>query len=40
MLRGKDRRALRGVLAEVDRARATLHRSVRVTLDIDPMQLL
>jgi len=40
MLRSKDRKALRTVLAALELARADLPRSVRVAFDIDPMQLL
>jgi len=40
MLRGTDRKVLRGVLRELERARDTLPRTVRVSFDVDPMQLL
>jgi primosomal protein N' (replication factor Y) (superfamily II helicase) len=40
MIRSKDRRALRAVLAQLDLARAALPRSVHCSIDIDPMQLL
>jgi primosomal protein N' (replication factor Y) len=40
MLRSADRRRLRRVLAQVDRARADLPRAVRASVDVDPMQLL
>jgi primosomal protein N' (replication factor Y) len=40
MLRSMDRRALRAVLREVDLARASLARSVRSSIDVDPVQLL
>jgi primosomal protein N' (replication factor Y) len=40
MLRGKDRRALRQVLAALEAARAGLPSKVRVAFDIDPVQLL
>jgi primosomal protein N' (replication factor Y) len=40
MLRAPDRGPLRTVLAEVDRARQTLTRGVRASIDVDPVQLL
>jgi primosomal protein N' (replication factor Y) len=40
MIRSADRRALRAVLAQLDLARAALPRSVRCSIDVDPMQLL
>ena len=40
MLRSTDRKALRTVLAAVDLARASLARSVRSSIDVDPVQLL
>jgi primosomal protein N' (replication factor Y) len=40
MLRSVDRKALRSVLGEVDLARASLARSVRCSIDVDPVQLL
>jgi primosomal protein N' (replication factor Y) len=40
MLRSSDRPALRRVLVAVDAARATLPRTVRSALDVDPVQLL
>jgi primosomal protein N' (replication factor Y) (superfamily II helicase) len=40
MVRSSDRRALRAVLAELDVARGALARSVRCSIDVDPMQLL
>ena len=40
MLRASARPALRGVLAAVDEARATLPRGVRSSIDVDPVQLL
>ena len=40
MLRSADRAALRAVLALVDEARASLPRSVRASIDVDPVQLL
>jgi len=40
MLRSKDRKALRTVLAAVDVARAELPSKIRVAFDVDPMQLL
>jgi len=35
-----DRGKLRAVLAAVDEARATLPRTVRASIDVDPVQLL
>jgi primosomal protein N' (replication factor Y) len=40
MLRSADRRALRVVLGQLDLARAALPRSVRCSIDVDPVQLL
>jgi primosomal protein N' (replication factor Y) len=40
MLRAADRQALRAVLALVDAARAALPRTVRASIDVDPVQLL
>lgn len=40
MLRSVDRKALRAVLWELDLARASLARSVRCSIDVDPVQLL
>jgi len=40
MVRSFDRRALRVVLGQLDPLRATLGRSVRCSIDVDPMQLL
>jgi primosomal protein N' (replication factor Y) (superfamily II helicase) len=40
MLRSADRTRLRRVLAAVDRARASVPRAVRTTIDVDPVQLL
>jgi primosomal protein N' (replication factor Y) (superfamily II helicase) len=40
MLRSSDRKALRAVLAQLDVARAALPRSVRCSIDVDPVQLL
>jgi primosomal protein N' (replication factor Y) len=40
MLRSTDRGRLRRVLAQVDRARAELRRSVRSSVDVDPIHLL
>jgi primosomal protein N' (replication factor Y) len=40
MLRGKDRKALRVVLAALEVTRAGLPSKVRVAFDVDPMQLL
>jgi len=40
MLRGKDRRSLRRTLAVLEAARAELPSKVRVSFDIDPVQLL
>jgi primosomal protein N' (replication factor Y) len=40
MLRSADRKALRAVLGEVDAARTSLARSVRCSIDVDPVQLL
>jgi primosomal protein N' (replication factor Y) len=40
MLRSKDRKALRSVLAALEVARAELPSKVRVAFDVDPMQLL
>ena len=40
MLRSKDRKALRTVLAALELARADLPSKVRVAFDVDPMQLL
>jgi primosomal protein N' (replication factor Y) len=40
MLRSPDRKALRAVIGEVDAARASLARSVRCSIDVDPVQLL
>jgi primosomal protein N' (replication factor Y) len=40
MLRSVDRKALRTVLGEVDLARSSLARSVRCSIDVDPVQLL
>jgi len=40
MIRSADRRALRAVLGQLDLARAALSRSVRCSIDVDPMQLL
>jgi primosomal protein N' (replication factor Y) len=40
MIRSADRRALRAVLGRLDLARAVLPRSVRCSIDVDPMQLL
>jgi primosomal protein N' (replication factor Y) len=40
MLRSADRKALRLVLGQLDLARAALPRSVRCSIDVDPVQLL
>jgi primosomal protein N' (replication factor Y) len=40
MLRSSDRKALRLVLGQLDLARAALPRSVRCSIDVDPVQLL
>ncbi len=40
MLRAADRAPLRDTLADVDKARASLPRSVRASIDVDPVQLL
>jgi len=40
MLRAADRARLRGVLGLVDEARASLPRTVRAAIDVDPVQLL
>ena len=40
MLRSADRQALRAVLAVVDAARGALPRTVRTSIDVDPVQLL
>jgi hypothetical protein len=40
MLRAAERAPLRSALAEVDRARESLARGVRATIDVDPVQLL
>jgi primosomal protein N' (replication factor Y) (superfamily II helicase) len=40
MLRSSDRKALRIVLGQLDMARAALPRSVRCSIDVDPVQLL
>jgi len=40
MIRSADRRALRVVLGQLDLARGALSRSVRCSIDVDPMQLL
>ncbi len=40
MLRSSDRKALRRVLGQLDLARAALPRSVRCSIDVDPVQLL
>jgi primosomal protein N' (replication factor Y) len=40
MLRSSDRQALRAVLGAVDAARASLPRTVRASIDVDPVQLL
>ena len=40
MLRAAERAPLRAVLAAVDRARQTLARDVRASIDVDPVQLL
>jgi primosomal protein N' (replication factor Y) len=40
MIRSVDRKALRVVLGQLDLARAALSRSVRCSIDVDPMQLL
>jgi primosomal protein N' (replication factor Y) len=40
MLRAAERSALREVLCVVDNARSTLGRSVRASIDVDPVQLL
>jgi primosomal protein N' (replication factor Y) len=40
MLRSVDRKALRSVLGAVDAARTSLARSVRCSIDVDPVQLL
>ena len=40
MLRSADRQALRAVLALLDTARGSLPRTVRASIDVDPVQLL
>jgi primosomal protein N' (replication factor Y) len=40
MLRSADRKALRGVLWDLEVARTSLARSVRCSIDVDPVQLL
>jgi hypothetical protein len=40
MLRSSDRKALRAVLGQLDLARAALPRTVRCSIDVDPVQLL
>jgi primosomal protein N' (replication factor Y) (superfamily II helicase) len=40
MLRASERSALRGVLASVEEARGSLPRTVRASIDVDPVQLL